>query len=155
VTERRRSTRTPKPLGTVLVQAERQVARALEAELTGDGFTLDQWRVLDLLADGEGHPMSEIAAALVVPGPTLTKIIDKLVDSAVVYRLVDARDRRRVLGFLSDHGYAVHERLAPRVDRAESDVLATLGTDAPLLVELIARLASATSLTDGRLPARD
>lgn len=155
MTERRRSTRTPKSLGTVLVQAERQVARALEAELTADGFTLDQWRVLDLLADGEGHPMSEIAAALVVPGPTLTKIIDKLVDSAAVYRLVDARDRRRVLGFLSDHGYAVHERLAPRVDRAESDVLATLGTDAPLLMELLARLASATSLTDGRLPARD
>ncbi|MCU1626428.1 MAG: transcriptional regulator, MarR family [Pseudonocardia sp.] len=155
MTERRRSTRTRRPLGTVLVQVERQVARSLEAELTGDGFTLDQWRVLDLLADGEGHPMSEIAAALVVPGPTLTKIIDKLVDSAVVYRLVDARDRRRVLGFISDHGYAVHERLAPRVDRAESDALATLGTDAPLLVELLARLASATSLADGRLSTRD
>ena len=56
MTERRRSTRTPKSLGTVLVQAERQVARALEAELTADGFTLDQWRVLDLLADGEYEP---------------------------------------------------------------------------------------------------
>jgi DNA-binding MarR family transcriptional regulator len=136
-------------LSRVLGQIERQVARLLEAELAAEGFTVDQWRVLDLLADGDGHTMSEIAAAIVVPGPTLTKIMDKLVDTAVVYRLVDTRDRRRVLAFISNSGRVVHDRLAPRIARAEADAVTPLGADAPVLLELLNRLAT------NRSPAPD
>ena len=115
--------------GHVLSHVERQVARRLEAALAGD-----------LLSDGEGHPMSEIAATIVVPGPTLTKLIDKLVDAAVVYRLVDARDRRRVLAFLSDSGRVVYDRLAPAVGTTEARALDALGADGSLLLALLSRL---------------
>jgi DNA-binding MarR family transcriptional regulator len=128
------------PLGRLLAQVERQLARQMEGVLAADGLTVDQWRVLDLLADGEGHTMSEIAAAIVVPGPTLTKIVDRLVDAAAVYRLVDARDRRRVLAFLSDTGRTVHERVAPAVTAAESAALDALAPDAPVLLDLLSRL---------------
>ncbi|MGE3253441.1 MarR family transcriptional regulator [Pseudonocardia sp.] len=104
-------------------------------------MTIDQWRVVDLLADGEGHPMSEIAAAIVVPGPTLTKIVDRLVDAATVYRLVDSRDRRRVLAFLSDDGRALHTELAPRVADIEQAALATVPGDGPALLDMLDRLA--------------
>ena len=79
------------PLGRLLAQAERLLARRMEAALAEHGLTVDQWRVLDLLSDGEGHAMSEIVAAIVVPGPTLTKIVDRLVDAAAVYRLVERK----------------------------------------------------------------
>ena len=102
------------PLGRLLAQAERLVSRRIEAALAEHGLTADQWRVLDLLADGEGHAMSEIVAAIVVPGPTLTKIVDRLVDAAAVYRLVDVRDRRRVLAFLSESGKALHSACTRR-----------------------------------------
>lgn len=129
-------------LGHVLGHVDRQVARRTEGVLAGDGLTVDQWRVLHLLADGQGHPMSEIATTIVVPGPTLTKLIDKLVESATVYRLVDARDRRRVLAFLSDSGRDLHARLLPAVSAAEVEALAVLGPDAPQLLDLLARLAN-------------
>lgn len=130
------------PLGRLLGQVERCVSRRLESVLAADGLTVDQWRVVDLLADGAGRTMSDIAATIAVPGPTLTKLVDRLVDAAAVYRLVDVRDRRRVLAFLSDDGHVVHARLAPRVDAVEAEVLTVLGCDAPALLALLARLAA-------------
>jgi DNA-binding MarR family transcriptional regulator len=85
--------------------------------------------------------MSEIVAAIVVPGPTLTKIVDRLVDAAAVYRLVDTRDRRRVLAFLSESGRALHARVAPNVQQAEETALSALGAEGPVLLDLLSRLA--------------
>jgi DNA-binding MarR family transcriptional regulator len=128
-------------LGRILSHVERQTSRLIEAAVASQGLTVDQWRVLDVLADSEGHSMSELAGAIVVPGPTLTKIVDKLVDSALVYRLVDDRDRRRVLAFLSEKGGEVHSILAPMVRTVETDVVARLGADGLVLVELLGQLA--------------
>lgn len=129
-------------LNRILAQAERQVTRRLDPVLAEERLTVDQWRVLDLLSDGEGHTMSEIGAAIVVPGPSLTKILDRLVDAAAVYRLVDDRDRRRVLAFVSDLGQEVHGRLAPRLAAIEADVLATLTGAGDELLRLLVRLTS-------------
>ena len=129
------------PLGRVLGQVERQVTRRVEKTLAAERLTVDQWRVLDVLADRDGQTMTELAVAIVVPGPTLTKILDKLVDAALLYRLVDERDRRRVLAYLSEKGKEVHANLAPKVAATEAEALTSIGGDRSLLVELLAQLA--------------
>ena len=131
---------TVPPLVRLLGQVERRVSRQLDATLAAEKLTVDQWRVLDLLSNGPGRTMSQITAATGVPGPTLTKIVDKLIDAAAVYRLVDPRDRRRVLAFISDEGRILHERLSPEVTSAETDALVVLGDDAALLIDLLCRL---------------
>jgi Transcriptional regulators len=121
---------------------EHRVARQIERVLGADGLNLEQWRVIDLLSDGEGHPMTEIAAHAMVPAPTLTKIVDRLIASALVYRRPDEIDRRRVLVFLSDHGRDMHDRLAPEVARAETEIADELGgSEYAHLVEMLERLA--------------
>ncbi|WP_226370279.1 MarR family winged helix-turn-helix transcriptional regulator [Pseudonocardia oceani] len=125
------------PLDRLLGRAEYQVARRVEAVVAADGLTVDQWRVLDLLSGGAGLTMTGIAAAVGVPGPTLTKLVDRLVDTARVYRLADTRDRRRVLVFLSDDGRAVHTRLSPAVRDVETELLGAIGAHAPTLLELL------------------
>lgn len=137
-------------LPTVIASLDQLVARAghrmtrhVERALGTDGPTLEQWRVLDLLADGEGHPMSEIAAHAMVPAPTLTKIVDRLVDAALVYRRPDEIDRRRVLVLLSEHGREVHAALAPQVAAAEREIVESLDRrDVAELVRLLQHLAS-------------
>lgn len=125
----------------LLSQVAYQVSRRVETALGPDGPTLDQWRVLTLLADGAGHSMTEIATHAMVPAPTLTKIVDRLVDRALVYRRADDADRRRVLVFLSQHGRQTHARLAPAVARVADALAGELGAqDAALLVELLERL---------------
>lgn len=140
--------RTPLPatlpvsVGPLLTRIERRVARRVEAVLGPDGPALDQWRVLDLLVDGTGRPMSAIAAHTLVPAPTLTKIVDRLVDAALVHRRADDTDRRRVLVFPTELGRATHARLAPAVAAAEHAVVDELGAaDAARFVALLQRLA--------------
>jgi DNA-binding MarR family transcriptional regulator len=139
------STAPPSVTGTglldALAAAAHRVERRIEAALGPDGPGLDRWRVLDLLADGGGHPMSGIAAAVRVPAPTLTKIVDRLIDQGLVYRRVDETDRRRVLVLLSDRGRELHARLAPAVREVEAALLRELGPAATDLREHLGRLA--------------
>ncbi|WP_346270758.1 MarR family transcriptional regulator [Pseudonocardia sp.] len=138
-----RGASTAQPLNTLLARATHRVARHVESTLAGTGISLEQWRVLDLLAGGEGHSMSEIAEHAMVPAPTLTKIVDRLVDNALVHRRVDARDRRRVLVFTTDHGADLHTRLAPQVGKAENDAMSELEPDdAAQLIELLTSVAA-------------
>lgn len=139
-------------LTRLLGQLDRQVARRLETILASRGLTIDQWRTLDILADGEGHVMSDIAATLIVPGATLTKLMDKLVDAALMYRLVDDRDRRRVLAMLSDKGHKVHAELEPKVAAAEAESIAHLGDDRSTLLALLTQFAQGEPV-DGVSPS--
>lgn len=95
------------------------VVRRINASTTEilkeDGLTLEQWRVLDCLAERGEMPMTELAAAVSVPAPTVTRIVDKLVSRALVYRSSGMNDRRRVLVHASQRGDDLRARLAPQV----------------------------------------
>ena len=128
-------------LAGLLAQAERRVARRIESALRTADINAEQWRVLTLLADGTGHPMSEIAGFAMVPAPTLTKIIDRLIDRTLVYRRVDVEDRRRVLVFLSSRGADLFDLVGTDVAVAERELADVLGDrDAAHLTELLSRL---------------
>lgn len=131
----------PASLGHLLGRVGQRMTRAVEQAIGSCGLNLEQWRVLDLLSDGEGHPMTEIAGHAMVPAPTLTKIVDRLTESSLVYRRQDEADRRRVLVFLSDHGRELHAALAPKVTDAENIAVVELGqADLAHLVRLLGRL---------------
>jgi len=95
----------------LLTVAQRLAARGLAAALAEDGSTVEQWRVLRALGDGEGHLMGELAGALLIAQPTLTRLVDGLVDHALVYRQQSVVDRRRVAVHLSRQGQARLARL--------------------------------------------
>ena len=91
-------------LAHLLSQVESRVTRRLVAVLHANDCELAEWRVLRLLADSPGKPMSEIKDFVLLPGPTLTKLIDRMVADNLVYRRGDFADRRRVLVFPAPQG---------------------------------------------------
>jgi DNA-binding MarR family transcriptional regulator len=111
-------------LAQALSHAERSVVRQLAPALDAERCTVPQWRVVRLLADGRGHPMSEIAEFALVPAPSLTRLIDRMATDGLVHRKVDVRDRRRVLVHLTGRGRALARRLDERVQREQAVVLA-------------------------------
>jgi DNA-binding MarR family transcriptional regulator len=113
------STRPDENLAHLLSQAERRVTGRLSAALEAEGLTLAQWRVLSLLADGAGHPMTEAAEFAMLPAPSLTKVVDRMVSSNLVYRRPDLRDRRRVLIYSTARGRRLHQRLSRDLGPAE------------------------------------
>jgi DNA-binding MarR family transcriptional regulator len=123
-----------------LSRAERLLSGRLSATIASEHCTLEEWRVLKILSDGDGHIMTEIADFAMLPAPTLTKLIDRMVAEGLVYRRADDRDRRRVLAYLGSAGQELYERAAGLVAGAEAELTALLG-DAGELSRWLIRLA--------------
>jgi DNA-binding MarR family transcriptional regulator len=133
-------TEPPRDLPHQLSRAERLLSGRLSALLASEHCTLEEWRVLKILSDGQGHIMTEIADFAMLPAPTLTKLMDRMVAAGLVYRRADDRDRRRVLAYLGEHGLMLYERTAGLLGAAETELTALLG-DAGELSRWLTRLA--------------
>jgi DNA-binding MarR family transcriptional regulator len=114
-------------LGLLLERAGRVVGERLDRAFGRDGVTADHWRVLCVLADGEGHTMGEIAEQLQMNPPTLTKLVDRMVGQSLVQRAADPDDSRRVLVYATDAGLALLAELQGKVDRHHAALQALLG----------------------------
>jgi DNA-binding MarR family transcriptional regulator len=122
-------TTVPPTLVELLALVSRRVARGVTAVLAEDGATLDSYRVMRALASGPGRSMGEVCAALCLPAPTATRLVDGLVDAALAYRLPDADDGRRVRVHLSARGRARLDRLEALVRAHESALASELGSE--------------------------
>jgi DNA-binding MarR family transcriptional regulator len=132
-------------LAQLLSQAERGVTRQLGRVIEDEGCSVEQWRVLVLLADGVGHSMSEVAEFALLPAPTLTRLIDRMVADNLAYRIADPRDRRRVLVHITRRGRVLQRRLAGRIEGSHDTILAEADPDdvaqlGALLTDLADRL---------------
>jgi DNA-binding MarR family transcriptional regulator len=108
----------------LVTRAERALTRHLTRTLELEASTVDEWRALALLIDGRSRPMSELAEFVMLPAPSLTRLVDRMVYENLVYRNVDPSDRRRMLVRVAPRGEALHRRLLERL--AEDDPLAAL-----------------------------
>ena len=132
-------TRQPPDLIHLLTQAERLLGRRLGVILNAEGYSLDAWRVITLLADGTGHHMTEVAEHAFLPPGTLTKLMDQLVDDGLVYRRVDDIDRRRIRAYLTPRGRGLHRQLSGQVEAGVTRLLTASG-EQDLLKDLLTRL---------------
>ncbi|MBB5083834.1 MarR family winged helix-turn-helix transcriptional regulator [Nonomuraea endophytica] len=129
----------------LLTLAERQFTQRISTALTSVGGTVDQWRVLGLLADGQGHPMTQVAEHVILAAPTVTKIVDKLVSQGLVYRRVDDADRRRVLIYASARGKAALRRWETAVEGERARLEQEAGEDLAQLAEVLTRIVARLS----------
>src|SRR5689334_21353785 len=128
----------------LLAQASRQVHQQLDEQFRREGVPVEQWRILKLLAEKNGRPMSELTQAALLNHPTLTKMIDRMVSDALVYRRPDRADGRWVLILLSERRRAMNERLDRLADLRQAEIVEGYGDQATeelkrLLSELIQR----------------
>ncbi|MGW1067894.1 MarR family winged helix-turn-helix transcriptional regulator [Streptomyces aureus] len=139
----------PQELLHLLTRAERLAVRRVQSVLDGFECSVEAWRVLDLLSDGRGHNMTALADHAFLPAPSLTRLVDQLVDQNLVYRRIDPADRRRVLAHLTPRGKQRWQLLARHVRADWREVERALAGEE--LDHLLARLAEAL---EGR-PAAD
>ncbi len=130
-------------LARLLTFVERAIGSRLGEALKANGTTVEEWRILSLLGGESGRAMTEIAEFVMLPAPTLTKVVDRMVAANLVYRRVDSADRRRVLVIASAHGRQALRRWDATVDRAWDGLETDLGTEEiALLRALLSRAAA-------------
>lgn len=106
------------------VRTAARLARQVEVALQSVDVTLPQYRLLTLLTEGD-QVANHIADLLFVSPPSVTALVDGLVERGLVQRHPDPVDRRRVshaitdagLAALADGDVAIAERLGRLVAR--------------------------------------
>lgn len=119
----------PVDLVHLISGVNRRLEKAIEARLKPAGVAIERYRVLAALNLAEGRTMGDLAAQVFVDLPTLTKIIDRMVANAEVYRAPDPADRRRVLIFLADKGRQTFATLRDLLQSGETSLTASLNPD--------------------------
>jgi DNA-binding MarR family transcriptional regulator len=106
----------------LLTVVERAVSDRLRGALVPWELDLEEWRVLSLLSDGEGHTMAETAEFALLAPPTLTKAVNRLVSNNFVHRRTGTVDRRQVLIRLTARGRAKYDEAAPVMEAVAATV---------------------------------
>lgn len=109
----------PSSVAVHVRQVEALLRRALQPILDEHGLTMDHWRIIAVVGDQPGLPMTAVATLAVVPAASLTRHVDKLVEHGIVVRRVDPEDKRRAVVALSPRGEAYAARLRAAEDVAD------------------------------------
>jgi DNA-binding MarR family transcriptional regulator len=126
----------------LLTVTQRRLSRGLAVVLAEDDATVEGYRLLRSLSGSQGRAMGELVAALHLPAPTLTRLVDGAVDAALAYRLPDPEDGRKVVVHLSERGRTRLGRLEALVRAHESALATQLGADRMAdLARALSRLA--------------
>jgi DNA-binding MarR family transcriptional regulator len=91
-------------LDSLLHMAHRQSMADLRRVIGAEGMPAEFWRVLEVLGDERGRTMSALAQQAGMQMPATSKVIDRMVDAALVQRAADPQDQRKVILYISEFG---------------------------------------------------
>lgn len=128
----------------LLWQAAHGVAGQIRQEVRAAGIATPVWRALVALNDGVGQTVGDLAAAVSVLQPTMTKVIDRMERDGYVTRKTGRDDRRKTLIHITADGKKLIRDLLPVAKAHERALLASysdteVATLKRMLRELIAR----------------
>ena len=132
--------------------------RLLTSELRPFGLRVTEWRVLAGLRSRQRCSMGELADIANFDQTTLSRTIDRMVQSGWVKRLADEADMRVTRLALTPKGHALFDEIWPIVERLNKAAVSRLPAGA---VELLCvamremRRSLDTALGDERAPRND
>jgi len=115
------------PIGLQLANTSKAVSRAFNDRLADAGGSVPMWLILSSLKSNERRTQLELARAVGIEGPTLTRHLDGLEENGLVLRVRDGNDRRAVRVELTDEGERLFQTLRQAVvafNRALTDGVA-------------------------------
>jgi MarR family transcriptional regulator, transcriptional regulator for hemolysin len=103
------------PIGLLLATTSKVVGRAFNDALAAQGGSIPIWLILNALKSERRRSQLELARAVGIEGPTMTRHLDGLEQAGLVERRRDPVDRRAVQVHLTRAGHALHGRLLKAV----------------------------------------
>jgi DNA-binding MarR family transcriptional regulator len=76
----------------------------------GIDLTVDQWVILDHIKPKQGISQNDLAIETAKDAPTVTRILDLLIEKGLVYKQLAENDRRKSNLFLTPKGDLIYEQ---------------------------------------------
>jgi MarR family transcriptional regulator for hemolysin len=129
------------PLGLLLATTSKAVGRAFNDALAQRGGSIPIWLILNALKSESRRTQLELAYAVGIEGPTLTRHLDGMEQAGLVRRQRGTPDRRAVQVELTRAGRALHGRLLKAVISFNEQLRAGIsGEDEETLRSLLRQL---------------
>ena len=137
-------------IGIRLVGLARRWRQALDARLSSAGLSDATWAPLIHLHElGGGISQSELAAAVGLDGSSLVRLLDILVEQALIERRPHAVDRRVKLVHLTAAGRRTVASIRKRLRIIESELLADVDDhDAEAMLRALEKIEARIAATD-------
>ena len=103
------------PLGLLLATTSKAVGRAFNSALAQQSGSIPIWLILNALKNEPRPTQLDLARAVGIEGPTLTRHLDGMEQAGLVQRKRGTLDRRTVQVELTRAGHALHGRLLKAV----------------------------------------
>jgi MarR family transcriptional regulator for hemolysin len=127
------------PIGLHLANTSKAVSRAFNDRLADAGGSIPVWLILSSLKSDERRSQLDLARAIGIEGPTLTRHLDGLEQNGIVRRVRDGSDRRAVRVELTAGGERLFQTLRQAVIAFNRDL--TAGITEPELERIRKTLA--------------
>jgi DNA-binding MarR family transcriptional regulator len=138
-------------LAYLLARASQLISAEFHVVVRRSRLPVLQWRVLATLADSQALSIGEVAAIVLVPQSTLTRVAERMVQAGLLLRADDAQDRRITRIRLSAKGLRLAARLVQQARAHEAAVVAALGEiEARSLKRLLRTLIEQHAQPSGR-----
>jgi MarR family transcriptional regulator, transcriptional regulator for hemolysin len=129
------------PIGLLLASTSKAVGRAFNDALADSGGSIPIWLILNALKSEPRRSQLQLARAVGIEGPTLTRHLDGLEQAGLVRRRRGGVDRRAVQVELTRAGHTLHARLLKAVIAFNQELRGGLSeADVATLRSLLARL---------------
>jgi MarR family transcriptional regulator for hemolysin len=129
------------PLGLLLATTSKAVGRAFNNALAERGGSIPIWLILNALKSDARRTQLELANAVGIESPTLTRHLDGMEQAGLVRRQRGTLDRRAVQVELTRAGHARHGRLLKAVISFNQQLRVGLsGEDVDTLRSLLGQL---------------
>src|SRR5262245_28397440 len=103
------------PLGLLLATTSKAVGRSFNSALAERGGSIPIWLILNALKSEPRRSQLDLARAVGIEGPTLTRHLDGMEQAGIVQRQRGTPDPRAVQVELTRAGQALHSRLLTAV----------------------------------------
>jgi MarR family transcriptional regulator for hemolysin len=103
------------PIGLQLANTSKAVSRAFNDRLADAGGSIPMWLILNSLKSNERRTQLDLARAVGIEGPTLTRHLDGLEENGIVRRVRGGSDRRAVRVELTADGERLFQTLRQAV----------------------------------------
>jgi MarR family transcriptional regulator for hemolysin len=129
------------PIGLLLATTSKAVGRAFNSALAESGGSIPIWLILNALKGEPRRTQLDLARAVGIEGPTLTRHLDGLEQAGLVQRQRGSVDRRAVQVELTRAGRALHARLLKAVISFNQELRTGLSSeDVQTLRKLLVKL---------------
>lgn len=115
-------------LPLALLHAREATLKPFRQELDDIGLTVQQWRVIRVLAEGKPCCATELAERCVLMPPSLSRILKTLTERGLIERVADTDARRRRVQ-ITEEGRAKYNAMSQKAAGIYEDLEDKFGTE--------------------------